>query len=173
LDAAADLAGSNPQASVEMLKELKVQVKGVLAEIRRLVYNLRPPVLDEFGLVSAIREHIAPYMGPNGLEVRLNAPQSMPPLSAAIEVAAYRIVLEAFTNVVQHAQARSCQIDLKLENEWLSLQVSDDGQGLLPNGHTGVGFASMRERASELGGECRIETNFTGGLTVQARLPIS
>ncbi len=173
LDAAADLAASNPQASVEMLKELKAQVKGVLAEIRRLVYNLRPPVLDEFGLVSAIREHIAPYMGPNGLQVTLNAPESMPPLSAAVEVAAYRIVLEAFTNVVHHAQARSCQIDIKLENEWLSLQVSDDGKGLPSNSHSGVGFASMHERANELGGECSIEINFTGGLTVQARLPIS
>ena len=168
LDTAADLAASRPQASVDMLKELKAQVKSVLAEIRRLVYNLRPPVLDEFGLVSAIREHIAPYSGPNGLQVTLNAPESLPPLSAAVEVAIYRIALEAFTNVVQHAQARGCQIDIKLENNWLTLQVSDDGHGLSSNARSGVGFALMRERANELGGECNIELNPVGGLRVEA-----
>lgn len=173
LDTAADLAASNPQASMEMLKELKTQVKGVLAEIRRLVYNLRPPVLDEFGLVSAIREHIVPYSGPHGLQVTLSAPEPMPPLSAAVEVAAYRIALEAFTNVVQHAQAQRCQIGISLENEWLLLQVSDDGQGLSTMAHAGVGLASMRERASELGGECSVENIPTGGLRVQARLPMA
>jgi signal transduction histidine kinase len=172
LDTAADLAASSPQASLEMLQELKVQVKGVLVEIRRLVYNLRPPVLDEFGLVSAIREHLAPYTGPNGLQVTLNASEPMPPLSAAVEVAAYRIALEAFTNVLQHAQARSCQIDIYVENEWLSLQISDDGKGISVFTHSGVGFTSMRERASELGGECSMEENPTGGLRVRARLPL-
>jgi len=172
LDTAADLTATNPQASVEMLKELKAQVKSVLAEIRRLVYNLRPPVLDEFGLVSAIREHIAPYTGPNGLRVTINAPEPMPPLSAAVEVAVYRITLEAFTNVVQYAQARSCQIDIQIENDWLSLQISDDGKGLSANTRTGVGFTSMRERASELGGECSITEISSGGLRVHARIPL-
>lgn len=172
LDTAADLAASNPQASVEMLKELKAQVKGALAEIRRLVYNLRPPVLDEFGLVSAIREHIAPYTGPNGLHVSLKATEPMPPLSAAVEVAAYRIVLEAFTNVVQHAGAGRCQIDIQIENGALALMVSDDGKGISSNSHSGVGFASMRERALELGGEFNIEAVPTGGLRIRARLPV-
>jgi signal transduction histidine kinase len=69
IDTAADLVASDPQASVQLLKELKGQVKGTVAEIRRLVYALRPPVLDEFGLVSAVREHIAPYAGPGGVQV--------------------------------------------------------------------------------------------------------
>jgi signal transduction histidine kinase len=172
MDTAADLVASSPQASVEMLKELKGQVKGVLAEIRQLVYNLRPPVLDEFGLVSAIREHIAPYTGPNGLQITLNAPELMPSLSAALEVAAYRIALEAFTNVVQHAQASSCQIDISVEDNWLFLQISDDGKALSSHTHSGVGFTSMRERANELGGELSIEENLAGGLCVCARLPL-
>jgi signal transduction histidine kinase len=96
----------------------------------------------------------------------------MPPLPAAVEVAVYRIALEAFTNVVQYAQARSCQIDIQIENEYLFLQVSDDGKGLSPNTHSGVGFTSMRERANELGGECSISEIPTGGLRVQARLPL-
>jgi signal transduction histidine kinase len=172
LDAAADLAAQDPQASVNMLKELKGQVKGALAEIRRLVYNLRPPVLDEFGLVSAIREHIAPYTGPNGMQILYDVTEPMPPLPAAVEVAAYRIILAAFTNVVQHAQAQSCRIEIKVDGDWLSLQIEDDGQGISSSARSGVGLASMRERAAELGGEFGIEKKPTGGTGVRARLPL-
>jgi len=129
-------------------------------------------VLDEFGLVSAIREHVAPYSGPGGLRVEIRAPQILPPLSAAVEVAAYRIALEAFTNVVNHAQATACQIDIEVEENSLLLEVADDGRGISPNTRTGVGLASMRERAGELGGTCTIENITAGGTRVCARLPI-
>jgi signal transduction histidine kinase len=173
LDAAADLVGRDPEASVQLLKELKGQVKSTVAEIRRLVYALRPPVLDEFGLVSAVREHLAPYMGPNGLQISFDVTEPMPPLPAAVEVAAYRIVLEAFTNVVRHAEASQCSIKIKLEGDWLVLEVSDDGKGLGTKEHSGVGFSSMRERANELGGECLIETNPSAGTRVHAWLPLN
>jgi len=172
LDTAADLVGRDPELSVQLLKELKGQVKSTVAEIRRLVYALRPPVLDEFGLVSAIREHSAPYMGPNGLQVTFDVTEPMPPLPAAVEVAAYRIVLEAFTNVIHHAQASHCNIKIKLDGNSLFLEVCDDGQGLSTKSHSGVGFTSMHERASELGGEYMIENISAGGTRVSARLPI-
>ena len=172
LDTAADLVTRDPQASVEFLQELKGQVKGAVAEIRRLVYALRPPVLDEFGLVSAVREHVAPYAGPNGLQVTFDVTEPMPPLPAAVEVAAYRIALEAFTNVVQHAQAHTCQIKIKPENDALVLEVSDDGTGLAPHTRSGVGLTSMRERVSELGGECLVQSIPSGGTRIHARLPI-
>ena len=140
--------------------------------VRRLVYALRPPVLDEFGLVSAVREHVAPYAGPNGLEVTFDVTDPMPPLPAAVEVAAYRIALEAFTNVVQHAQARTCQIKIRLETSTLVLEISDDGQGIAPNKHFGVGQTSMRERVSELGGEYFVQNIQTGGTRIYASLPI-
>ena len=173
LDTAADLVSSNPKASVELLKELKGQVKGTVAEIRRLVYALRPPVLDEFGLVSAVREHVAPYTGPKGLRIEFEATEPMPPLPAAVEVAAYRIALEAFTNVVQHAQATKCAITIKVEEDMLLIQVLDDGKGIATGGHAGVGLSSMRERAAELGGEFKIEKNMDQGTRVSARLPIA
>jgi len=173
LDTAADLVSSDPQESVELLKELKGQVKGTVAEIRRLVYALRPPVLDEFGLVSAVREHVAPYTGPNGLHIGFEATEPMPPLPAAVEVAAYRIALEAFTNVVQHAQATKCAIALRVEKDMLIIEVLDDGIGIGSGGHAGVGLSSMRERAAELGGECKVEKNLDHGTRVNARLPIS
>jgi signal transduction histidine kinase len=172
LDTVADLVGRDPEASVQLLKELKGQVKRTVAEIRRLVYALRPPVLDEFGLVSAIREHVASYMGPNGLQITFDVTEAMPPLPAAVEVAAYRIVLEAFTNVIRHAEASQCTIKIKLDGNSLLLEVSDDGKGLLTKTHSGIGFTSMQERASELGGEYVIENISAGGTRISARLPI-
>jgi signal transduction histidine kinase len=172
IDTAADLVRSNPQASVELLKDLKGQVKNTVAEIRRLVYALRPPVLDEFGLVTAIREHVAPYTGPNGLQVTFDMTDPMPPLPAAVEVAAYRIVLEAFTNIVNHAEATQCEIKLQTESDSLLLEVCDNGKGLSYNQRAGVGLTSMRERASELGGTFLIENIPSGGTHVIARLPI-
>lgn len=172
LDTAADLVQTNPQASMELLKALKGQVKNTVAEIRRLVYALRPPVLDEFGLVTAVREHVAQYGGPNGIEIRWDVTEPMPPLPAAVEVAAYRIVLEAFTNIIRHAQATECHIVLKAEQDCLRIEVSDNGRGLPEEMRSGVGLASMRERTSELGGELRVENNPNGGLCVSARLPI-
>jgi two-component system NarL family sensor kinase len=138
-----------------------------------LVYALRPPVLDEFGLVTAIREHVAPYTGPNGLQLTFDIVEPMPPLPAAVEVAAYRITLEAFTNIVNHAQASACHIAIKIENNSLLLEISDNGKGLSSIHRAGVGLTSMRERAYELGGECSVESNPTGGALVKAKLPIA
>jgi signal transduction histidine kinase len=173
LDTAADLVPDHPEESVQLLRELKAQVKGTVAEIRRLVYALRPPVLDEFGLVTAIREHVAPYTGPNGLQITFDVTDPMLPLPAAVEVAAYRIALEAFTNIVSHAAAKSCQIILKIEDNALLIEVSDDGQGLSSNNRAGVGFTSMRERAAELGGEFVVESGPPGGTRVRAKLPLT
>ena len=173
LDAAADLVNDNPQASVELLRNLKGQVKGTVAEIRRLVYALRPPVLDEFGLVSAIREHVAQYTGPNGLQTTFDVTEPLPPLPAAVEVAAYRIALEAFTNIINHAEANACHIKITIEDRQLVLEIADNGRGFSANSHAGVGLASMRERANELGGEFAVEAIPTGGTIVRAKLPIA
>jgi signal transduction histidine kinase len=172
LETAADLVNTNPQASIVLLKDIKGQVKNTVAEIRRLVYALRPPVLDEFGLVTAIREHVAPYTGPNGIQVTFDITEPMPALPAAVEVAAYRIALESFTNIVNHAQANACQITIKIENNSLLLIITDNGKGMSSNNHSGVGLTSMRERAAELGGELMIENNRSGGASVHAHLPL-
>jgi len=172
IDTAADLVSSDPGASVEMLDDLKSQVKDTIAEIRRLVYALRPPVLDEFGLVSAIREHVAQYSGPNGLQITFDVTEPMPTLPAAVEVAAYRIMLEAFTNIINHARASTCHIRMKTEKGSLLVEISDNGQGMGKNARAGVGLTSMRERAAELGGDCSVENLPDGGMRVNARLPL-
>jgi signal transduction histidine kinase len=172
IDTAADLVRADPEASIHLLKELKGQVKNTVAEIRRLVYALRPPALDEFGLVSAIREHVAQYTGPNGIQVTFDVTEPMPVLPAAVEVAAYRIALEAFTNMIHHAKATTCKITAKVENHFLMLEVDDNGKGITPGTHAGVGLTSMRERATELGGEFSLERNPAGGTRVRAWLPL-
>ncbi len=173
LDTARILVSRDPNAAVALLDDLTAQVKTTITDIRRLVYALRPPALDELGLVSALREHAAHYNESNGLSVSMEAPERLPPLPAAVEVAAYRIVLEALTNVARHAHARTCHIYLELrEAQVLYLEVTDDGGGLPKDYHAGVGLTSMRERAMELGGECRIEPGPTHGIRVVARLPL-
>jgi signal transduction histidine kinase len=173
LETAAELIHSNPQKSEKIIHALQGQVSETVAEIRRLVYALRPPVLDEFGLVSAIREHTAQYGGPKGIRVTFDVTDPMPPLPAAVEVAAYRIALEAFTNVIKHARASTCQILLRIADGSLLLEISDNGTGLPVKPNAGIGLHSMRERANELGGEFAVENRPSGGTTVRARLPIS
>ncbi|HEX6556370.1 MAG TPA: GAF domain-containing sensor histidine kinase [Ktedonobacteraceae bacterium] len=171
LDAASNLLDRDPQAVKVLLKELKAQTQASIADIRRLVYNLRPPILDEWGLVAALREQVAPYQL-DSVQVTIDAPESLPTLPAAIEVAAYRIALEALANVIRHAQASTCTIRLSICEDTLTVEVQDNGHGLPSSYHAGVGINAMRERAAELGGACTVERLATGGSRVSARLPL-
>jgi signal transduction histidine kinase len=171
LDAASNLLDRDPQAVKTLLKELKAQTQASIADIRRLVYNLRPPILDEWGLVAALREQVAQYQL-NNVQVRVDAPEPFPDLPAAVEVAAYRIALEALANVVRHAHASTCTMRLLIDDDALTVEVQDDGSGLPRNVHAGVGINAMRERATELGGSCTVETLATGGTRVLAGLPL-
>ena len=171
LDTARILVGRDPEAAASLLGDVKNQLKLTITDIRRLVYALRPPVLDELGLVSAIDEHIGRYNQQNGLHVLMEAPDPFPLLPAAVEVAAYHIALEALTNVARHANAQTCRIHLSLESG-LCLEITDDGDGLPADKRAGVGLTSMRERAEELGGELNIEPGTIHGTRVWARLPL-
>ena len=172
LDTARTLVVRDPEAAVVLLGDIKGQIKTTITDIRRLVYALRPPALDELGLVMAISEHIGRFNQPDGLQVSIDAPDQLPSLPAAVEVAAYHIALEAVTNVAHHAHAQTCRVCLSLAAEGLCLEIADDGDGPPADFHAGVGLASMRERAEELGGECRIEPGTTRGTRVWARLPL-
>ncbi|TMF01655.1 MAG: histidine kinase, partial [Chloroflexi bacterium] len=178
-EAAREYLTSDPTRSDALLADLTAQLQAATAEIRRLVYELRPPALDDLGLAAALRTLAARYdhEAPDALRVDVEAwafPRSLP---AAAEVAAYRICQEALTNVVRHARARHCTLRLVLTNEngrsaALSVEIRDDGCGLPVDRRAGVGLASMRERAAELGGTCSIESVPTGGTRVTAMLPL-
>jgi signal transduction histidine kinase len=102
----------------------------------------------------------------------MEAPNELPALPAAVEVAAYRITLEALTNVARHAHAHNCTVHLDV-NGALELEIVDDGLGLPHDHRAGVGLASMRERAAELGGTCSVERRLPGGTRVRAHLPLA
>lgn len=182
-----DLIPTDPDAAITLVRELQHEIRATVGDIRRLVYELRPPALDELGLVTAIRERAAQFNSyreesnhttaipstPSArLRISVESPTSLPPLPAAVEVAAYRIVQEAITNVVRHAQAHRCIVRLLLIDDVLQVEILDDGIGLSAEREAGVGLLSMRERASELGGSCVIEKRNGSGTRVCARLPL-
>jgi len=180
LDTVLDLlAEDDSQTAGQQVEQLKSQTQQMVANIRRLVYELRPPALDELGLLEALRAHVAQMSGTNGrLHISIEAtPEPLPALPAAIEVAAYRIALEGVTNVIRHAQARDCRIRFVISKDEspssLVLTVTDDGLGLPPKLQSGVGLTSMRERAEELGGTCEVGSNQSGGTRITATLPFS
>ena len=172
LDVVDNALASDPEAASALLRELKTETATSIGDVRRLVNDLRPPALDEFGLTAALRQHADRVSVRDGqLAVTVDAPPHLQPLPAAVEVAAYRIAMEALTNAARHARARQCQLRLMLDDT-LEVEVCDDGVGLCTPRRDGVGLAAMRERAAELGGTCVIEDRPGGGTRVLARLPL-
>ena len=166
------LIPDDPRAADEVAVELRTELQSAIADIRRLVYDLRPPALDDLGLISALRQLADRYGAEDEhLRVSVDAPEDLPPLPAAVEVAAYRISQEALTNVVRHAHAQSCGVRLAVAGEMM-LEITDDGVGIPKGRAAGVGLFSMRERAAELGGTCTVESVLEGGTRVLVRLPL-
>jgi signal transduction histidine kinase len=159
----------DPERAQALLEEMEVDAQTAMADVRRLVYNLRPPALDELGLAGAIRQTAATHSG--AMRMTVDLPDELPPLPAAVELAAYRIAQEALTNVTRHARAGHCRLRLTV-NEDLQLEVIDNGIGLGKAGQPGVGMISIRERAAELGGTSSIGPGRSGGTRVFVQLPI-
>jgi len=177
IDVTRNLLREEPDRADSLLRELRAETKAAIEGIRRLVYDLRPPALDELGLVGALSEQAAGFVRAgagslDGLRVSVEVPDELPPLPAAVEVAAYRIGAEAVANVARHANASRCVLRLSL-NGALEVEVTDDGVGSPMTWRPGVGLTSMRERAAELGGTCIIEPGPHGGARVHAWLPLS
>jgi signal transduction histidine kinase len=172
IDAARNTLRRDPAATDLALAEIKAEVQASLGDVRRLVYDLRPPTLDRLGVVPAIEEYAGRLRERTRLQITVSATE-LPPLSAAVEVAAYRIVTEALTNVVRHSGARRSSVGLSAADGHLRLTVTDDGAGL-PAGELcpGVGVTALKERAEEIGGTCVVTAGAEGGTAVVARLPL-
>lgn len=171
-DAARNLIRTDPAAAEEMVAQLRADTVTAIEEIRRMVYAMRPPALDELGLVPALRQQAVGLRNRDGnpVAVDVSAPSEFPDLPAAVEVAAYRIVTEALTNVARHSTSPSACVRLQPAADGLHLEVTDRGSR---NGawRPGVGMASMRERAIELGGSLEAGPGPSGG-RVSALLPL-
>lgn len=167
-----ELIESDPKQATAANEKLRAALRDSVGDVRRLAYDLRPPALDDLGLVEAVKERAARFGPESRVTVEATAlPETLP---AAVEVAAYRIVQEALMNVSRHAGASTCNIRLACAgSRALEVEVTDDGIGLPDAPGQGVGLRSMRERAAELGGICEIGRASACGTRVFARLPLS
>ncbi len=185
--AARDLMERDPTRARSIVSELETDIREAAGDIRAFVNDLRPPALDQYGLPEAIRQRAERWTQLEGANVRIvvSFGAELPPLPAAVEAAAYRIVSEALANVVKHALATECRVAIEPRSGELYVEVRDNGIGLserkgesAPDGGTrsgGVGLTSLRERAEELGGSLRIESpqDGSGGVRIAAWLPMS
>jgi signal transduction histidine kinase len=169
LEVAADLAGDGELGS--LTRRLHREAARTTDDVRRMVRNLRPGELEELGLPAAVAAAASRLASPHAPTFDLDTPASLPELNAQVEDAAYKICLEAMTNVVKHSNASHCTIRLRHTPTTLDIEISDDGCGIAAEATTGTGMHSMRERAFAVGGELDITTANSAGTTVVARLP--
>jgi signal transduction histidine kinase len=170
-DAARNSLESNPDNADQLLQRLRADATRAIGEIRELVYGMRPPALDELGLVAGLRLQTSNMQAAAGRPMRVTVlAHDLPSLPAAIEVAAFRIATEAVTNSARHSGADHAQLNLACERDSLTITVHDGGRTSQP-WVPGVGIASMRERAAEVGGTLEIVGNEQGTL-VSAVLPL-
>lgn len=172
-DAVANLVDEDPAAARDLVLRLRADAADAIADVRRLVYGMRPPALDELGLVGALEQRSRGLASPSGgaLSVRVSADAPLPPLPAAVEVAAYRIASEALVNASRHSSGSSATVRLEVVDGALRVLVEDSGDAGRPWA-AGVGVQSMRERAAETGGTLTCGPTPDGG-RVEAVLPLA
>lgn len=170
LQAAQASLTADPVRTQRILEQIEAETREAIGEVRRMARDLRPPTLDELGLLAALRERATHFSAEGSLRVEVDAPDRLPALPAAVEVAAYRIALEAVANVVAHARAHRCRVCIELDGD-LRVEVRDDGIGFERGRPGGVGLRSMRERADELGGTFEVQAASPGTIVV-AHLPV-
>ena len=174
LETARDLLGHDADTARRLLDRAVAEAGTALEEVRRVVDGLRPPTLDDDGLAVALRNRVRQLSE----DVRLELPERLPRMRAAVEVAAWHIVGEAVSNALRHARGSDCHVTVEVSGDSLVIVVQDDGPGLDrdasngANGRRGAGLTTMRERAAEIGGECDVRTSPGGGTLVIARLPL-
>jgi two-component system sensor histidine kinase UhpB len=172
---AADLP-IQPRQLISNLRDLAAQT---LDEVRKLALELRPSVLDDLGLVAALRQYVRATQERTGLETQLTViglDEGADRLPPAVETALFRIAQEALTNAIRHARARIVQVRLKRTTDQVSLEVRDDGIGLgaaPPTSGDHLGMFGMRERARLLGGEFYAHPVSPSGTLVQVTIPAS
>lgn len=164
------LLTTDPAGAARLLGLLEDEMHSAIGDIKALVANESPSSVIKLGLAGAIEQFVAALTSRLHVAIDVVVLGELPPLPDAVSVAAYRIVREALTNVVTHADARTCQVRLWFDSE-LHVEVVDDGVGTAEVS-SGVGLASMRQRASELGGDCRVEPGHDGGTRLAAAIPL-
>lgn len=166
LDRASQLVGSDPERAAAILASAQDGTERAIAELRAAVAGLRPPALEQLGLIEALR---TTWTGAAGAPVEIGGDPG--PLPAAVETAAYRIAMEAIGNAVRHSHGTWCRVSLATSDNTLRLRIEDDGVGGVTRSATGSGLITMRERAEELGGSLRVSDRHPG-TRVEASIPL-
>jgi signal transduction histidine kinase len=171
LTAARRMLQQDSRAADDLLKEAIKHAQAATDDVRRVVYDLRPPALDDLGLIGAIQAHIH-KLESSGLMINLEAPEKLPSLPAAVEVACYLIIQEALSNIIRHSRANYCKVLLSINGNF-HFEINDNGQGIPTDHHQGVGLISMRQRTEELYGSFQIITSPSNGTKLIVDLPIT
>lgn len=179
LDRARDQLGGSPATTRDHIAEARATAARLLAETRRLIAGLRPAALDDLGLVPAIRSYAETTLTPNGIAVTIES-TTLPRLDGPIEVAVFRIIQEALTNIARHAQARNARIELSTAPGRITVTIDDDGvgfdvdRGLGPRSTADASFGllGMQERVRLLGGDIAITSGPDAGTRIVVRIPV-
>lgn len=170
-DAARRLLAFQPSMADGLLQRISVEARDSAEVVRRMLADLRPAALDDAGLVAAVTDRASQLQRPGEFDIQVRAPERLDVISEGLQVAAYRIAVEAMTNAARHSGGTSCDVLLERSNGHLRIAVSDDGHGLTQDASPGVGLTFMRERASEAGGHLTVDCGGRG-LTIVAELPV-
>jgi signal transduction histidine kinase len=163
----------------ELVQEALALVGDCIKEVRTMSYLLHPPVLDDFGLVSALRWYVDGFSQRSGINVRLDLAEGIPRFNRELETALFRIVQEGLTNVHRHSGGHKACVEVKIQDQQISTTITDDGHGMpeevlrdVSRGQGGVGLMGMYERVKKLGGSIHIDSG-DSGTTISAALPLA
>lgn len=172
VDAVTNTLRTDTDAAEGLMSDVGADLRAVIEDVRRIVYGLRPIELDDLGLLDAVRQQAAaiPVQGGRTVAVEITSTKDLPQLSPAVELAAYRIIMESVTNVLRHSTAQACAVTLTA-GDHLDVTIADSGTPP-PGWRPGVGIRSMRDRAEELGGTASAGPGEAGWI-VRARLPLA
>ena len=171
LEAISQQMQSNPEKAQAILESIQTQSQEAIQDVRRLVYDLRPPALDDLGLIGALKQSASRYET-GQLQFKFDVAELPDDLPAAIETAIFRIAQEAMTNVVRHSCASHCLLRLYCDEDDIVIEIEDNGNGLPDSYVPGIGLQAMTERSAELNGETIIGALSGGGTQVRARFPL-
>jgi two-component system sensor histidine kinase UhpB len=143
-----------------------------MASVHHMIHRLHPPILDDLGLVAALRAHVDAFGTRTGVACTLDAPAREPDVSGVERTAVFRVAQESLTNVARHASARHARVSVVEDADVLRLTVVDDGCGIA-GAAPGFGVRGMSERATLLGGTLAVEPRPEGGTMVRLELPLT
>ena len=167
----------DPAAVKDQLAQLKKDMRNGLADVRRFIFDLRPPVLGEIGLFQALRRYLADYQEHFGITVDADLPDSHDRLPATHEVAVFRIVQEALQNIQKHAAASRIAVRGNIDSVALQVSLQDNGRGFDPGEVASrrartLGLTSMRERAELIGAELQVNSSPGQGTSISLLVPL-